>query len=550
MKKRILWCLLLLGMNAWAEVSVQVDPPQVTMGETFRLLIVNDNNQDGGVPDLSALQRDFAILGTERRVSYSVVNGQTQYQNQWTVLLRALKTGDFTVPPIKIGKEQSAPVTINVQGASNSQTTKDTAIQQQDVMLVSAVDQKKPYVNQQIIYTVKLYFSKRLLDADYQGPKVDDALLIPLGDTKRYHETLNNINYVVEEQVYAIYPQKSGLLKIISPTFNALVYDFSPQRIKAQDKPIKLHVSPIPKDYQGKEWLPANDVRLSEQYENTSQTIAQGSTLTRTITVEAVAIPAQLLPTLNFEETDAFSVYPEKGPEKNKVKQGKLTGSVEIKVTYLFNKAGKTTIPELRIPWFNTETGRQEVAVLPPRSIEITPSESIASNKKIHPKTMDDEAAAPKDSGNIPSAIQHTSLSSKWGWGLALFFGLAWLFTIGFWFFQKQQRPSNRRAYNLALNDLNSACAKGEPEKARDALLRWATLQWPDAPILNLSDLAQLVRDIHLKKQLQLLTQAIYKNHNKTFWRGDELWRAVRGIQKVTAGKKRKNSSLPPINPN
>lgn len=547
MKKVIIWFLLsLFSSLTFAEIQVQLDPSQVTMGETFKLSITQEDQQSGGVPDLTELQKDFVILGTERHANYSIINGQAQSQSQWIVLLRALKPGIFTIPPIKIGLEQSSPITINVQESTKTQTFPDNSIQEQDVFLITGVDEKKPYVNQQIIYTVKLYNSKRLLDAEYQGPKVDDALLIPLGDAKRYHEVQNNITYVVEEQNYAIYPQKSGNLKIISPTFNALVYDYNPQRIQAKSKTINLSVKPMPKQYQGKLWLPAKQVKLSEQYENSNQTISQGSTLTRTVTLEGVAIPAQLLPSLTFQETNSFSVYPEKGAERNQVKNGVLVGSVEIKVTYLFNKAGKTTIPELRLPWFNTETGKEEVAVLPPRSLEITPSTAVKTSTT-NSQRVDKEIATRQlvsDSG------LNTNASGGWALALAIIFALAWLITLGLWVWQKQSRYTiSKREYKKALNALNKACNECNPKKARDAVLKWASLQWPDAPLLNLTDLTQLVRDAHLKKQLHLLSQVLYRSQEKTLWRGDELLRAVYAVKRNQSGKKRKNNNLPPINP-
>lgn len=547
MKKVIIWFLLsLFSSLTFAEIQVQLDPSQVTMGETFKLSITQEDQQSGGVPDLTELQKDFVILGTERHVNYSIINGQAQSQSQWIVLLRALKPGIFTIPPIKIGLEQSSPITINVQESTKTQTFPDNSIQEQDVFLIAGVDEKKPYVNQQIIYTVKLYNSKRLLDAEYQGPKVDDALLIPLGDAKRYHEVQNNITYVVEEQNYAIYPQKSGNLKIISPTFNALVYDYNPQRIQAKSKTINLSVKPMPKQYQGKLWLPAKQVKLSEQYENNNQTISQGSTLTRTVTLEGVAIPAQLLPSLTFQETSSFSVYPEKGAERNQVKNGVLVGSVEIKVTYLFNKAGKTTIPELRLPWFNTETGKDEVAVLPPRSLEITPSTTVKTSTT-DSQRVDKETATRQP---VSDSGLNTNASGGWALALAIIFALAWLITLGLWVWQKQSRYTiSKREYKKALNALNKACNECNPKKARDAVLKWASLQWPDAPLLNLTDLTQLVRDAHLKKQLHLLSQVLYRSQEKTLWRGDELLRAVYAVKRNQSGKKRKNNNLPPINP-
>lgn len=199
-------------------------------------------------------------------------------------------------------------------------------------------------------------------------------MLVPLGEEKRYQTQKNGVTFLVEEQNYAIFPQKSGPLKIKPPVFTALIYDFNPERVKATDKPMNIEVQPIPKEYSGKVWLPAKQVKLMEQYENSDQTIAQGNTLIRTVILEGVGVPAQLLPALNFAEIDGVNVYPEKGKDKNRVTYGELIGRTEIKVTYLFNKAGKITIPELKLPWFNTETGKEEIATLPAKTFEVTPS--------------------------------------------------------------------------------------------------------------------------------------------------------------------------------
>lgn len=535
----------LFSVLAQAEIQVKIEPSQVSLGDAFKLILTQENPLNGGVPDLTGLQHDFAILGTQRSINYLIINGQSQSVNQWIVSLQPKKSGILTIPAIKLGSDQSAPMTINVQANSVNQDLQNIPTDQQDVMLLASVDQAKPYVNQQVIFTVKLFNSKRLLDVDYQGPKVDDALLIPLGDTIRYQSVQNNTTYLVEEQKYAVFPQKSGALKISSPIFSALIYDVNPQKVKVQDKAIDLNVLPIPKEYKGQTWLPAKQVKLTEQYENTSQTIEQGSTLTRTATIEGVALPAQLLPTLHFDETDAFSVYPEKGKERNRVNQGQLVGSSEIKVTYLFNKTGKITIPELKLSWFNTETGKEEVAVLPPRSMEITPSATGTTNK------TQPQQISKNDMTNQTQNVTESSLPNQnnWAWIVALIFGVAWIATMGLWAWQRRLSSLGKGRYKTALTELDKACAAGDPIKARDALLKWGALHWPDAPLLNLTDLTKLVRDVHLKKQLHLLSQALYRNEGKTMWRGDELLRSVHAIKRSKSGVKRKSNSLPPINP-
>jgi hypothetical protein len=530
---------------AQAEVEVQVEPSQIASGENFQLTLSQENVTTKGVPNLTVLQKDFTIVGTARSVNYSVINGQAQSSTQWVITLQPKKSGILTIPAIKVGDDQTNPVTINVtQGATlpNNQTstdqTKSSAVD--DVQLVVSVDEKKPYINQQITYKVTLYNRKRLLDASYQPPKVEDALLISLGDANRYQTTINNREYIVEEQKYAIFPQKSGSLTISSPVFSALVYDATPQRVNAQDKAVTLKVRPIPQNIAGDKWLPSKQVRLSEKYEQTSQTISQGSTLLRTINIEAAAIPAQLIPALHFADSKEFSVYTEKGKEQNQVIQNELTGKVTIKVTYLFKDAGKIIIPETKLAWFNTTTGKPEVAVLPPRSIEITPSAVQPVNNAVQ--------ASAQATNQAPLAITQ-STTSLWPWLIALVFGLAWLITLFLWYWQRRAKVSVSGAYKKSLQEFNKSCAECNPQKARDSLLKWASLHFPDASILNLSDLSQLVRDVHLKKQLNQLSRVLYKNDEKVLWRGDELARSVQQLSRVKSKTHSRKDSLPPINP-
>jgi hypothetical protein len=548
MKKLIIISFFyLINTLAHAELQIQVDPAEISQNEPFRILLTQPSLQSAnGIPDLTPLRKDFIILGTERSVNYSVINGQTQASSTWVITLKARKIGPITIPAIKMGADQSSPLTINVSAQDTSIQSTNDAQQLQDIFLTTEVNEKKPYLNQQITYKVRLYNSKQLLDASYQGPKVDNALLIPLGNDKRYQTQKNNVTYLVEEQSYAIFPQKSGPLTITSPAFTALVYGFDPQRIKATSKDITLKVQPIPAQFSGQTWIPAKQIKLSDTYENLGQTIEQGSTLVRTITLEGIGIPAQLLPSLHFADSDAFNVYPEKGKERNQVNQGEIVSRSEIKVTYLFNKSGKVTIPELKLPWFNTTTGKEEIAVLGPRTIEVTPSKAAAANTS--PPIQGAALASQTNSGTTETTPAATA-TNNWAWLIAALFALAWLLTLGLWAWQKRSRAPGKGAYKRALQTLHGACQQNNPQRCRDALLKWANLHWPDAPILNLADLMRLSTDMQFKKQVQILSQALYQESEKTSWHGEELWRSVSNLKQTYTSPKTKAPSLPPMNP-
>lgn len=539
----VMVCLSILTSFAQAEVSAQLSQNQVSLGDTFNLIINQDTSTSTGIPDLTPLQKDFSIVGTEQSMKYSLINGVAQSQRQWTVILLPKKSGPLQIPALTIGNEKTQPLSIEVGGSPNAQpdqmpgTMPDSGMQ-----LLTTVSTDKPYINQQVIYTVRLYNSRRLLDADYQPPEVKDALLFPLGEVRRYQVIKDNQAYEVEEQQYAIFPQKSGQLTIKSPVFTGLVYAAVPKRVKATDKDIQLEIKPIPASYQGKDWLPAYDLGLTDSYENTNQKIEQGSTLTRTIKITAVGSPAQLLPELDFPSSKALSTYPEKPEDHTSLQADNLQGTRIIKVTYLLNQSGKIMIPELRIPWFNLKTGKQAYAVLPPRTLDVLPATVRANQNQI------DNQISAKPAPLI-EVEQTRSGGWSWGWLVASLMTGLWLLTLAFWRRQKgEQSLQTSHEKKAALRELKAACEQNNPEYVKESLLAWARVQWPHASIYNLSDIARLVNDLQFKKELNQLNQILYGGAKASGWKAAALWSYIQTLIKARP-KRRLPNPLPPMNP-
>ncbi|WP_131782521.1 BatD family protein [Legionella gresilensis] len=556
MKRLIFAFIIVIYSNIiHAELTMQVEATKIQKGETFRLIITNDK-MPTGVPDLTPLQTDFTIVGTERSTNYSIINGTATSSNQWTVLLLPKKTGVLSIPAIRVGQEYTPAKTIEVTNVQNN-SNPTTINKQQDVILTAELSNEHPYINEQIIYTVKLYNSRRLLDVNYQGPQIDDALLIPLGDGRRYQVAENGRVYSVEEQQYAIFPQKSGELNIIPPSFNALIYDAIPEPVHVQASASKLKVKPIPASFQGKNWLPAKQINLTEQYDQTTNSIQQGSTLRRIITLQAVGAPAQLLPRLTFNNTDQFSVYPEKPIEKNRFRQFELMGTATTNITYLLNKSGKVTIPAIQLPWFNTVTNKTEIATLPALTLNVV--DNVANSNAAT------TAVTTQQSQTIPPKIKHeTDLNSiqpinaftlngksngNLPWWLAGGFALAWFLTLLLWWWTRK-RPSTLGHINKrkVFAQLKQACLANQPEQARISLLNWARWQWPDLEFLNLDDINKVVSDIAFRREINELSKAIYHSEQSN-WRGEKLWQLVTNYKSNSTSRANRDRPLKPLNP-
>jgi hypothetical protein len=533
--------------QVFATITVEVNPTKVHLGETFKLILSIDNLQESSTPDLRPLENDFTILGTQRSMNYSVINGQTESLHRWIVLLNPKKTGVLPIPSIQLGHQQSMPSSVEVIGSKanslNNQTSdnQDEASPQDNILLQTNINNSEPYIGQQVIYKVRLYTSTRLLNAQYIPPKVENALLIPLGDAHRYVTTLDSRSYAVEEQTYAVFAQKNGDFNILSPTFEALTFDNPPQHLNVHDKTTTLHVKPIPKNQTLKHWLPANDISLTEIYDNSSNNLKQGDTITRTITLQAFGLPAQLLPTIEIESSTDFNAYTDNPDLTNTAQQDALVGRTKQKVTYLLNKSGEVTIPEIKLHWFNIDTGKEAITTLPARTLHIAPTTTKNSSPVIKAKANTKKIAPLTKS--IPPApkVVHDDL------GLWLAAGMAglWIVTLAIWWFARRKDSSKQ----TALKRLKLACASNSPTDAQAALLLWATSQWPNIRFLNLNQLDAWITDTDLKQEITHLSQALYEKNKSITWAGEGLWRCVKGFKIKKPKKNNSDYKLPPINP-
>lgn len=560
MKRIIVSLFFLIAFKiAHADVNLQLDRAKVQLGETFNLTLTMDGSETEAIPDLTGLRKDFTILGSERSMSYNIINGQARSIGEWTIMLTAKRDGNLTIPALPVGQLKTPETSIEVtQGASatDSQNADEPSDAQKDVMISAEISDNQPYVNQQILYTVKLYNSRRLLDASYQPPKVEDALMVPFGNERRYQVTQGGRNYVVEEQQFAIFPQKSGALKIQPPSFNALIYDIQPNRISVEAKATPIQVQPIPANYQGKDWLPAKQITLSDSYDKNTSSLPEGSTLVRTIRLDAVGVPAQLIPSLDFGNSDEFSIYPDKPTLSNAFKQDDLVGTSTITLSYLLNKPGKITIPALKLSWFNTTTGKEELTTLPELAIEVKahPNAKLNNENELKQNIIKSNQPSEKleklESRFTPIPNTHSLSIDYKGWWLALGLACLWLLTLLVWYCQRQKQINGLPSKRQLEKQLKIACTNNHTTTVRDLLLLWARLQWPTRTLLNLNEVEQIVSDEQAKIEINNLIQALYHQTKKgQSWQGTPLWLALSKMKSPGNRKKPiKQDVLAPIN--
>jgi hypothetical protein len=530
MKKILFITTLFLSYIANASIIADYAPRDINLEDTIQLTLTVDGATKSGSPNLVPLLKDFEVLSTGRSYSFESINGKNSSQTRWTVILKPKHAGTITIPPISIGSEQSQALTLNIRKSSAENPVSDNNNSTYTI-LKTKINEEHPFINQQTIYTVKLYNRQQLFDGQYKAPEVENALIVPLGEGKTYQTTLQNQIYNVEEISYAIFPQKDGKITIIPPEFTANVVDgFSPTKIHLKAKPTYIIVKPLSTGKNISEWLAAENVTLHQEYEDQKAKYNAGDTIIRHITLKATGMVAQLLPKLSFSNNANYNIYADKPHIENSLIDGKIIATATYKITYLLTKAANSKIPEIKIPWYNINLKKECIASLPAKDIflnSITTKQVRTNPKKIILKAE----VLPKAQPRSPSILY-----------MSIF--VIMIIAITTIILKFKIKSNIKPSINPSLNNILKACKANDPVNARQAILALARQEWPELKILNLNNIP--IDNPDFKKEITLLTEALYGKGRNIFWDGTNLLQFFSKL-KLKKPRYRKKKSLPPI---
>lgn len=541
--------ILVLSSHGFAaNIQVQVDRNPVALGESFQVTFSTSESVNGE-PDFSPLEKSFSVLGQSSSSKMTLVNGVSSNTVSWTVVLMAEKSGNQLIPPIGFGKDRSRAVKVEVKNAKRGASGAVTA--SQGIFLEVDVEPKNPYVQAQVIYTMKLYHQVEIAQARLDEPTLgDDAVIEKLGEDTNYRTTRGGLPYHVVERKYAVFPQKSGELKFPPLTLEAQIVTGgrrsgigaffgrqNTQRKRLQSNAVTLDVQPIPGTFSGQHWLPAEDIQLSEDWSADLSELKAGVPVTRTIALLAKGMTVGQLPELGVLQpvkSDAgggeVTLYPDQPNLHEEKEANGIFSFREEKTAMIPSRAGEYTLAAVEIPWWNTKTNKMEIAHLPERVMFVAPDSQSTSTQLPVVNVSRPAVISPLQTAIHPPSSQQL----YWKW-VALALAFAWLATGLLWWYLHQQagksinqpRPKTDEIQTqAAIKKLKQACAKQAPQQAKEALLLWAKGRWPDSPPTSLGAIESRCNDT-LQHELGHLNKLLYQRQSEP-WSGTALWKAFK----------------------
>ena len=234
-------CLLTASLFSMAETTLtaSVDRNKIYESDTLNLIIMGDIDMDfsiGGImnfgrsqieaPNTDELSQDFEILDQKQSYNMQSINGDTKAQVTWSYSLAPKRAGNLKIPSVAYKDATSNELMINVLKGKAPQDANTPP----QVFIEATIDKSEAYVQEQVIYTLRLYSADRLASGELSVPESNDAIIEALGDTKKYFRMAYNRRYEVRERQYLVFPQKSGQLTIDAQSFNGLLIDTKNRR--------------------------------------------------------------------------------------------------------------------------------------------------------------------------------------------------------------------------------------------------------------------------------------------------------------------------------
>ena len=545
---------LLFMQNAIAAtLDATVNRSTVAVGESFTLTLVADGVS--GKPDLHSLEENFDVLSTSTRREVQIINGEMSDLQSWDIELMPRRLGDLLIPPLRLEQASSQPLTIKVVERQALQGQG----RERDVFIEVDIDNESPFVQSQVIYTVRFFSAVRISEAELSEPATDKFTIKRLGEDTNYVQERAGRRYRVVERRFAMFPRESGALEIPPASLKLVVPDPDDpsggffgrvKRINVGSRPIALQVRAKPSADAGDQvgngwWLPARSMSLDAAWEGAPAEFRVGEPVTRVLRLIATGVSAEQLPEISVPEIDQLRVYSDKPEVQEQASDDALVATRIDKWAVIPQVPGEMILPAVNIGWFDTVSETYRVATVAAQTLNVLAAEQTPErqSRTSEPSTATDAQlqSTPDSSTSADAIATHVQsdiavggtagLQSGYWKTLALAALGAWLLTVvaglGFWWRWRRSPSATRQLENDTMTSAQSESmsSKRAMRRLREqitkraatsdiaaAVLDWAKARWPEDQPRSLQAVADryMPSSTKLREQLQRLDRDKY----------------------------------------
>jgi len=386
------------------EVNVSLSKDTIGLSEQAILeVVVKGSTQDMPEPSLPTLPM-FEMYSQGRSTNISIANGQIEAAVTNRYLLVPSRAGTFPISDIAVVYQNKRYVgnTVNLTvlntGTSATpqleQKARDGEGASKDYFLDASVDNANPYVNQQIILTLKFYTAVQF----YGSPELTEPTTTGfwtelLGTKGPYQQRVNSRTYRVIERKYALFPTATGEQTIGRATITMTVpsrqqsrrpdpFDIfgmlgGGEQAQLTSRPITVKVRPLPEagrpeDFTGTIGRFVFKATAAKREVEVNQPVSVNFTITGVGNIKSVAEPV-------IPDLPDFRVYKASSNESISKEDERIGGTKTFEEVFIPKRPGLLEIPAFTFNFFDPETGRYRTLQTDPIALTVSKGEGYTS---------------------------------------------------------------------------------------------------------------------------------------------------------------------------
>lgn len=478
-------------------------------------------------PDFSVLEQEFQILNSRSGTNISVINGKARRIRNWELSLLPKANSSGKIPALVAGSHRSQPIQLDFSDDPAVAAQADQ-VAKIDMHLKHA---KAPvHVGEQLLLDVRLRVQPGLANTRLTPPTVEGALMEPIGQAKESTELLQGIRYEVYEWRYAIFPERSGELRVQAPVFQAEQLSRSGSRnpfggslFGGQRTPVlatapaqSLNIDPVPAGARGA-FLPARHVSLSQQWLPEKTAFKLGEPATRVLELRVDGQLHSQLQAPQLQWPAQLRQYPEEPQGETLASSQGVQARLTSRWAVIPNQVGEFELPGTELQWWDVEADQWRTARLDPQILQAVSTVSAAG------AGGEQSAASGPQSGisNTGTAGPATD-ARRWQWAFVLAM-VGWILSllVVAWLWHRRAPSahaplvSDVREAQLRKALLSTLRGNHSPAVARQQLQAWAgaylRAQGRTAPA-SLESMIDAIGDAPLRAALAQLNAQLYSS--------------------------------------
>ena len=389
-----------LVFGAEVEVSSIVNPIKVSINDTISMTVtVTGPDASEASKPIHKTVPEFMVegpFGTSTNIS--IINGKSSVSKSYTYTLIPRKIGIFEVGgvTVSVGNQMfsASPTKVEVVAGSTSPTQpsppssqpdireRDIWGEDNDIFITTSVDNKEPYVGEQITLTFELNYRLTLLrDTKYTPPSTTGFWTMELPSIPPSTKIINNIIFQNNTIKTALFPTTSGELTIgsASLTYNYGGFFSRPQSNTISTKPIRINVKPLPEvgkpsDFSG---AVGNFVISANVVDNK---VKVGNVVTIHVSVTGKG-NLDILTSLHAPNFSAFKTYDPKVTETISNSGFVVGGAKTWEFVVIPKFQGAITLEPFSMSYFDPDDESYHTISTKPIDLTILPGDALAFNE-------------------------------------------------------------------------------------------------------------------------------------------------------------------------